>query len=103
MTLVWKSPPWRTEKGYIRGRVVNYPWPRKSGQMYEHIAAMELALGRKLEVWEHVHHRDEDKAHNALENLEVREADEHSRYHCRRQPRTPYGAYATSLPDEPPF
>lgn len=31
---------------------------------------MEIALGRKLQSHEHVHHRDHNRAHNDLSNLE---------------------------------
>jgi len=42
---------------------------------------MEQCLGRKLEPWELVHHKDGDKANNVIENLEVREFGEHTAEH----------------------
>lgn len=97
---------WITAKGYRRGRLAEpHPFPRACGLYYEHIVVMERELGRRMEPWEHVHHVDGDKLHNAPENLEVREADDHSSYHAQRQPRCPAGRYVAPPPDpdDPPF
>lgn len=107
MGLVWKGVPWITAKGYRRGRVRDYPYPRKSGQIYEHVAVMELHLGRQLEPWESVHHKDEEKLHNAASNLEVREIADHTRHHNRRA-RAKHLAQPPVAPidytdDTPPF
>ena len=47
----------------------------------EHRFLMEQAIGRRLEPWEHVHHKDENKRNNVLENLEIKTASVHSRDH----------------------
>lgn len=44
-------------------------------------AVMEEALGRKLEEWEEVHHKDGNRRNNSLENLMVVKPDEHRAIH----------------------
>jgi hypothetical protein len=51
--------------------------------MYEHVCVVELSLGRRMNPGEVVHHRDHNKQNNALMNLDVRQAGEHSRHHRR--------------------
>lgn len=45
--------------------------------MLEHRYVMAVHLDRPLYSWEHVHHRDQDKLNNALENLEVVDNETH--------------------------
>jgi hypothetical protein len=47
----------------------------------EHRYIMEQHLGRRLESWEVVHHKDGDKFNNDLSNLELMTREEHSREH----------------------
>ena len=52
------------------------------GKMYlEHRYVMEKHLGRNLERNEHVHHKNENKLDNDLENLEMISASIHTRDH----------------------
>ena len=76
------SPSWKGGR-YVRpdGYVVvqapdDHPFPctvKKSGFKYilEHRHVMEQHLGRYLMPWEVVHHKDENKSNNAIENLEL--------------------------------
>jgi hypothetical protein len=48
-------------------------------QVREHRWIMEQHLGRQLESWEHVHHKDGNHLNNALENLEVLSNADHQR------------------------
>lgn len=64
-----KGPnPYRRKK--VNGRAVD-----------EHRWVMEQHLGRRLETWEHVHHKNRDRKDNRLENLEVLTASVHGLEH----------------------
>ena len=54
------------------------------GHRREHRVLMERELGRKLFPYEVVHHKDENKGNNNIENLEVMNNGEHKRLHIRR-------------------
>jgi len=63
----------------------------------EHVLIMEKYLGRPLEKGEIVHHIDEDKSHNGIDNLELCLKSVHSRYHMKKiqskrpQPKIKHG------------
>lgn len=61
-----------------RGRGSGYV---KRGGRHEHRVVMEQRLGRRLESDEIVHHRDEIKSHNAIDNLELTTRRDHARHH----------------------
>jgi len=47
----------------------------------EHRYLMQLHLGRKLNRSEFVHHKDKNRLNNDLDNLEIMDNGEHTRYH----------------------
>ena len=51
--------------GYLKEKTADGTW------VQQHRLVMERRLGRKLARTEHVHHKDGDRANNALENLEL--------------------------------
>ena len=63
----------RIGQGYIEVYVGRgYPGvPRKTGWMREHRLIMQEQLGRPIEPWEVVHHRDRNKLNNSIDNLEI--------------------------------
>lgn len=46
-----------------------------------HRYLMEQKLGRRLERWEEVHHKDEDPHNNSLDNLELKSKRAHFLHH----------------------
>lgn len=49
---------------------------------------MEQHLGRRLSTYEYVHHRNDNKLDNRLDNLEIVEPGTHGRYHNLKYPIT---------------
>ena len=63
---------------------------RGDGFILEHRAIMEAHLGRSLETWEHVHHRNGVKSDNRLDNLEVLSVANHAKIHHKGIDRSCY-------------
>jgi hypothetical protein len=52
--------------------------------VYEHRYVMEHKLGRPLESYEIVHHKDGDKLNNAEDNLELTDKSKHGKHHAKK-------------------
>lgn len=60
---------------------------RKFFGRHEHRVVAEAMTGRRLHRDEHVHHKDENKQNNTLENLQVLPAREHAALHANQRKR----------------
>ena len=68
------------DKGYVRVLKPDHP-KNIRGYTYEHRLVMEKYLGRYLEAWETVHHINEIKVDNRVENFYLCTVPEHSAVH----------------------
>lgn len=65
--------------GYVRVYCPLHPKANTRGYVYEHRLIMEQHLGRLLQQYEHVHHRNSVRWDNRLENLQCLTASEHGK------------------------
>lgn len=80
----WRGGVWITSKGYRWLAVpVDHPCNRagRKGYAPEHLLVFWQAYGRFPYPGFEIHHKDEDKLNNALDNLEEREKADHGRAH----------------------
>lgn len=68
------------DKGYVRILMPDHPRNIK-GYVYEHRLLMEQYIGRYLMPWETVHHINEIKTDNRIENFFLCTHKEHSALH----------------------
>ena len=87
----WKGGIHYRKDGYILVRIGIIPRNYK-GKRYEllHRMVMEKHLGRKLLKNEVVHHKNEDKTDNRIENLELTVQSKHAKTHYRTNDRGRY-------------
>ena len=57
--------------GYVDVYLPGHPMASTNGRVNEHRLMMSNALGRPLESYESVHHRNGDRSDNSIENLEL--------------------------------
>lgn len=80
------NPRWKGGVRYVKGyRLLlrpDHPNAMKSGYVAEHILVMAEHLGRPIDTkTELVHHKDENKLNNTLDNLEVQTRAQHASHH----------------------
>ena len=78
--------PWNADmsQGWMDKRGYRWLWIKRGGKrvkVREHRQVMEKHLGRELQAWEIVHHRNGNTADNSLANLEVMEIGPHNLEH----------------------
>ena len=67
----WKGGRIKTTEGYVRIYKPKWPSSDSKGYVAEHRYLIEEKLGRILERWEYVHHKNGIKDDNRSENLEI--------------------------------
>ncbi len=80
------TKPWNagTSKGWTDKRGYRWLYVTENGRKRarrEHRVVVESHIGRRLEPWEIVHHKDGNPANNCLENLEIVEFGAHTTAH----------------------
>lgn len=71
--------------GYMYAYKPKHPLANKAGKVYQHRYIISVKLGRNLETFEHVHHKNENRSDNREDNLELLLGTEHAKHH---HPRT---------------
>jgi hypothetical protein len=84
----WKSKGskqrYKTIKGYIMVKAENHPYANSIGYIFEHRLLMEKHIGRYLKKREEIHHLNEIRDDNRLENLKLcKTHKEHMQFHIK--------------------
>ena len=84
-----KSPEERAKSKSSTGYVLIYkpehPNCDKNGYVKEHRLLMEVYLGRYLKREEQIHHTNEIKTDNRIENLQILDIKKHSSIHAKHE------------------
>ena len=76
----WKGGKY-TENGYVFVKLLPndffYSMSKHDGYLYEHRLVMAKSLGRSLQRWEVVHHKNHIRSDNRIENLQLVSDDRH--------------------------
>ena len=89
--------PYHKCQGYIRRKVRNHPFADKRGYVPEHRLVMEEHLRRFLLPTEFIHHINQVRDDNRLENLVLQGQDTHAKNHLVGK-RNPHGQFMCQEP-----
>jgi len=82
------------KQGYVLIRVgKNHPWACPNGYIREHVLVVCSTLGRRLRTGEVIHHINETRTDNRIENLKVMSLSEHNRLHNLNKRRDSKGRF----------
>lgn len=76
----WKGGRYIDSIGYVQIYRPNHPSSR-NGYIAEHRLVMEQSIGRYLNKDEHIHHKDENRQNNDLDNLQLLTRSQHTTIH----------------------
>lgn len=85
-----KNPAWKGGKFHRKDGYVMIWNSEKQKYELEHRKIMEEYLGRELKAEEHVHHKNEIKSDNTIENLQIKDIAEHTKHHHRGKDMSKY-------------
>jgi hypothetical protein len=80
----WKGGRNYDGQGYIKIWNPEHPFCNNHGYVLEHRLIMEKYLGRYLNESEVVHHKNEIRDDNRLENLQLMSKEDHNTHHNKR-------------------
>ena len=87
--MLGKRNNWRggriIDRGWVRVWKPEHPHASQSGYMKEHRLVMEKHLGRYLRADEMIHHINQNRSDNRIENLKIISIGEHSILHNSRR------------------
>ena len=90
----WNAGQIESDHGYIKVRVGKlHPLADPNGYAYEHLVVWVSAGNSLPDAGEVIHHKDEDKTNNRIENLELKTRQAHSREHDQERERDEYGRF----------
>lgn len=84
---MWEIKKLIKKGDYVYALVPNHPNATKNGYVLHHRVVMENHLGRLLNADEVVHHINQNKFDNRIENLEVMKRTVHSKKHMLKHGR----------------
>lgn len=94
-------PRWRggvavSSHGYLKVQVgKEHPLADPNGYAYAHVLVWVAAGNEKPRANESLHHTDEDKRNNRIENLELLTRSDHATHHTERRQRDQFGRMTT--------
>lgn len=78
----WKGGKRTIGAGYVHVYQPNHPYSTKSGYVMQHRLIMEEKICRYLDPDELVHHINEIRDDNRIENLKLMNKSQHQKHHC---------------------
>lgn len=84
----WKGGRFKDKDGYVYVYSPEHPFRTANNVVFEHRLVMEAHLGRYLDPSEVVHHKNNKKDDNCIENLELSSPGEHMSHHAKERLET---------------